>query len=224
MTWTSAPLHLLLGLMLMSGLASSAGAEEAVHVATYIEVAPASAAQAAALLTELGAASRAADGNLAAQALQEEERKNRFVFLEAWRDPAAVPAAPRLQLLGEIAALRIAPLDERVHGALSLGAPAAPPAGAVWVVTHVDVVPPRKDEAVTLLRRWAEASRGEPGNRRFDILQQSGRPNHFTVVEAWADAAALTAHLLADPTRQFRETLGPMSGALYDERLYRALD
>ena len=27
-----------------------------------------------------------------------------------------------------------------------------------------------------------------------------------------------------DATRQFRESLGPMSGALYDERLYGALD
>jgi hypothetical protein len=29
---------------------------------------------------------------------------------------------------------------------------------------------------------------------------------------------------MAEHTRQFRDKLGPMVGALYDERLYRALD
>jgi quinol monooxygenase YgiN len=46
------------------------------------------------------------------------------------------------------------------------------------------------------LERWAEASRGEPGNRRFDVLRQAGSPNHFTVIEAWGDAATFTAHAL----------------------------
>jgi hypothetical protein len=29
---------------------------------------------------------------------------------------------------------------------------------------------------------------------------------------------------MADRTRQFRDTLGPMSGALHDERLFKAVD
>jgi quinol monooxygenase YgiN len=44
------------------------------------------------------------------------------------------------------------------------------------------------------------------------------------VVEIWIDRNALEAHAVAAHTRQFREQIGPMSGALYDERLYRALD
>jgi quinol monooxygenase YgiN len=56
------------------------------------------------------------------------------------------------------------------------------------------------------------------------VLQQTNRPNHFTVVEAWKDRNAFDAHGMAAHTRQFRDRLAPMSGALYDERLYGVLD
>jgi quinol monooxygenase YgiN len=56
------------------------------------------------------------------------------------------------------------------------------------------------------------------------VQQQGNRPNHFSVVEIWADQKAYDAHVMATHTRQFRETLGPMSGALYDERLYKVSD
>jgi quinol monooxygenase YgiN len=52
---------------------------------------------------------------------------------------------------------------------------------------------------------------------------QASRLNHLTLVEAWTDAAAREAHSAANPTRSFRTALGPMSGALYDERLYTLL-
>ena len=70
----------------------------------------------------------------------------------------------------------------------------------------------------------AAASRKDAGNKRFEALQQANRPNHFTVVEAWADRKAYESHVLADHTRQFRDKLGPMSGALYDERLFKAVN
>jgi quinol monooxygenase YgiN len=92
------------------------------------------------------------------------------------------------------------------------------------VVTHVDVPPPFKDTTVPLLQSLADASRKEAGNLRFEVQQQGNRPNHFTVVELWADQKAYDAHVMAPHTRQFRDKLGPMSGALYDERLYRAFD
>jgi len=59
----------------------------------------------------------------------------------------------------------------------------------------------------------------EPGNMRFVVAQQTGRPNHFTVSEIWADA-----HRAAAQTRHFRDMLGPMLGALYDQRIYRAVE
>jgi quinol monooxygenase YgiN len=56
------------------------------------------------------------------------------------------------------------------------------------------------------------------------VVQQTNRPNHFTVVEVWRDRAAFDAHGMAAHTRRFREQLAPMSGALYDERLYAILN
>jgi quinol monooxygenase YgiN len=50
--------------------------------------------------------------------------------------------------------------------------------------------------------------------------QEGNRPNHFTVVEVWKDAKAVEAHSMAAATRQFRDKLATMTGALYDERKY----
>jgi len=58
------------------------------------------------------------------------------------------------------------------------------PARGVYVVTHVDVIPPRKDDAVGLLKK---PRRGEPAATTATcatrFVQQTNRPNHFTVVE-----------------------------------------
>ena len=95
---------------------------------------------------------------------------------------------------------------------------------AVYVVSYVEVMPPSTGEAAALLRQYREASRKDAGNVRLDVLQQSGRPHHFALVEMWQDQQALEAHAMAAHTRQFRDKFQPMSGSLYDERLYKALD
>src|SRR5262249_57448028 len=89
---------------------------------------------------------------------------------------------------------------------------------------EVGVIPPRKADGVAALKRLSEDSRRADGNLRFEVVQQVSRPNHFTVIEIWRDAKAVEAHSMATPTREFRDKLAPMTGALYDERTYRALD
>jgi quinol monooxygenase YgiN len=69
----------------------------------------------------------------------------------------------------------------------------------------------------------ADESRKEAGVVRFEVLQQTNRPNHFSVIEIWKDQDAYNRHITAAHTRNFREKLMPMSGALYDERLYKPL-
>jgi len=59
---------------------------------------------------------------------------------------------------------------------------------------------------------------------RFVVAQQTGRPNYFTVSEIWADRTSFDAHQAAAQTRHFRDGLGPMLGALYDQRIYRAVE
>ena len=87
----------------------------------------------------------------------------------------------------------------------------------------MDVTPNNTDLAVELLNTLAAESRRDGGNGRFDVLVQSNRRNHMTVVEAWTDAAAREAHYGAEHTKTFRASVFPLSGALYDERLYRSL-
>jgi quinol monooxygenase YgiN len=223
--------RLLLGLMVgISGMSVDARAQEtAVYVVSYVELMPAHVKEGAALLTSFGATSRKEDGNLRLTVLQERGYNNRFAVIEMWRDQAAFAAhgkaASTLRFRQDLAPLRISPYDERAYGALFVAAPTASlGAKGLWVLTHVDVVPPRKDDTVALLQPFAADSRKDAGNLRFDIIQQADRANHFTVVEQWRDATSRTAHVSAAHTRQFREQLGPMAGALYDVRLYEALE
>jgi quinol monooxygenase YgiN len=200
-----------------------------VYTATYVEVVPPSTAQGTALLRQYREASRKDRGNLRIEVLQRIDRPDQFTVLAAWKDPEAfeahAAAAAARDLRAKLAPLLASPNDERVHHGLAVSA--APPvsaAGPIYVVTHVDVIPPRKEDGVVLLKQLAADSGNDVGNVRFDVLQQTNRPNHFTVVEAWKDRNAFDAHGMAAHTRQFRDRLSPMSGALYDERLYVVLD
>jgi quinol monooxygenase YgiN len=83
------------------------------------------------------------------------------------------------------------------------------------------VPPPRREETELLLRELARQTRHAAGNLQFDVFQQNPpRTNHFTVAAAWTDEAAFVSYQTAESTRQFREKLGPMLGAPYDERLF----
>jgi quinol monooxygenase YgiN len=104
-----------------------------------------------------------------------------------------------------------------------------------------------------LLRALRDASRKEAGNSGFEVLQRKGQPQQFAVLEYWNDAKAQASHAaaagtvqaveklnsyLAAPidqrllekhevaahTRKFRDLLLPMSGSLYDQRLYQAIN
>jgi quinol monooxygenase YgiN len=218
-------------LMLAAALlpAGAMAQEAVVYGASYVEVAPGATSQGVGLLKALAAASRTEDGNLRFQVVQEHERPNRFVVIEAWKDQAAFEGHRKGKAYAEfnekLGPIRNAPPDERVHNALAAAA-SMPPANraAIWVVTHVDVPPPSKDACIAELKTLTEASRKDAGNAMFDVVQQTNRPNHFTVVEVWKDAKAWDAHGTADHTRRFRANLGPMLGAPYEDRVYTALE
>ena len=205
--------------------APAAAPPEAPYAVTYIEVEPARADAARRLLVRYRDALKD-KGPLAFSVFEQIGRPNHFAIVEQWpsakaREDNAASAASR-EFRSALAPLLIAPYDERPHFALSTGTTAATPT-AVYVVTHADIVPPKRDEGAAEVRKLAEASRGAAGNLGFDALVQASRLNHLTLVEAWTDAAAQQAHSAAAPTRSFRTAFGPMSGALYDERLYTLL-
>jgi quinol monooxygenase YgiN len=202
----------------------------AAYVVSYIEIAPAAKDQAAAVLRQLAAASRKDEGSVRFDVLQRIDRPHHFAIVEAWRDQKALEAhgaaAHTKDIRAKLQPLAAAPYDERPHGGLAVAAAGSSGAGggAVYAVTHVDFIPPKKDEGIAALKELVEPSRRDAGNLRFDLLQQASRPNHLTLVEAWQDLPALDAHAVAPHTKAFRDKALPMSGSLFDERLYRALD
>jgi len=218
-------LTLLAALSLGTGIAA-AQAPGSAYIVTYIEVDPAATAQAMRLLVQQRDASRNDAGSVIFEALQRMGRRNQFVVLEQWRDAQAQSAhsatAHTHEFLQALAPLRITPYDERPHTALSIAAPKGSDA-TLYVVTHVDIIPTSKEIGVELVENFAAESRSDQGNVRFDVLTQSSRPNHMTVVEVWANEKAQRGHAVAAHTQKFREALLPLSGSLYDERLYRAV-
>jgi quinol monooxygenase YgiN len=218
-----------LAAMAAQGARAQAPEDQSAYVVTYIEVAPSAEAQTATLLRQVAAASRKEAGNLRYDILQHSERKGQFAILETWSDGKAFEAhrggAAMKQFRGELDPLRISLYDERPDNAIDVAQPPAP-AGkdAIYVITHIDVTGQFKDEAIVMMKKLAADSRREPGAERFDVWQQSNRLNHFTVTEIWKDQAALDAHGRAVGTREFREKIGRMLGALYDDRRYRNLE
>src|SRR5215467_9513941 len=221
--------HLLLAMTILPlALAPQASAQEdsTSHMITYIEVTPAAKAQATTLLKELAAASKQDAGLLRFELLERTAPTNQFVIVEAWKDEAALNAhagaAHTKQFRDKMQPHLMAPFDDRLS-IVTTASPIAAAGAGLYVVTHVDVAPPNRDKIIVALKALSEPTRKDKGNVRYDVLQMKARTNHFTVVEAWSDQAADDAHEIAPHTKEFRAVLGPLTGALYDQRWYKAL-
>lgn len=226
-------------------------------IVTYIEAAPADAQKAVTLIKQHSAATRQQAGNIGAEALQENGRKNHFVLLEVWQDQAARAAHAKspgtVTFRKALQPLLHSPYDERPHAGLAAAGGGQGGRGAVYVVTHVDIIPaeqipPCKRQVsetgpcgIALVEKLVADSRKHAGSIRFDALTQANRPNHMTVVEVWRTAKDQEAHTMHADTRNFRDSLAgvapgsglaadplfvinPLSGSLYDEQLYTSID
>jgi quinol monooxygenase YgiN len=222
--------QLFLGLMIAASvcgrLAHAQG--DAVFLVTYVEAMPDTVASTTALLKRYQNASSHEDGNVRVEALQELERPNRFAIVESWRDKAALDAheqaAATAEFRDKLKAIQAAPYDERINGELyAEHSKNESLAGALYVVTHVDVIPPGKDDCMAALKAMSIDTAADTGNISYEVLQQANRGNHFAVLEVWANRKALDGHAVAAHTRAFRAKLVPIAGALYDERIYKAL-
>jgi quinol monooxygenase YgiN len=200
----------------------------AAYAVTYIEVAPSAQADVAELLKTVAVASRKESGNERYDVLQRIDRQNQFAILEAWADAKAAEGhasgGALKQFKEKLKPVQVSFYDERPSNGISV-APASAAVGgdAVYSITHVDVTPPSKDACIAMLKKFADDTRKESDILRFEAWQQNNRGNHFTVTEIWKSRAAIDTHIAAAATREFREKLGPMSGALYDERFYKSL-
>ncbi|HVW71393.1 MAG TPA: antibiotic biosynthesis monooxygenase [Steroidobacteraceae bacterium] len=161
--------------------------------------------------------------------MQEISRPERFAVLE--RETPAASTADRWKTHALTESLTddlTAPPDQRLNREFDKGAPSAGPSGDVranlYVITHVDIATPDRSRAETALHRLATAARRSDGNLGFEILQQIDRPNHFNLISAWLSESPFRAFAVSAEARQFRQTLGPLLGSPYDERLFRRID
>ncbi len=199
--------------------------EEFVYIVAYLEVDPTSVEEVAELLKRHRSSTRDASGNLRSEILQRINRPGHFSFVEEWQDEASFDAhssseytqALHLALLPHLTSS----YDERRHFGLAVTRNAA--AGEIFVVTHIDIIPPRKDEGLALVQAMVKSSHADHGNIGFYALIQSNRGNHVTVVEEWQDEESWQAHVISPHMRITRQNLLPTSGALYDERLFKRL-
>lgn len=229
-------------------------------IVTYIEVAASAVDETERLLKEQVAASRMERGSLRFEAIQRVNRNNHFVVLEAWSGPEAraahAAADHTIAYRKALQPLLYAPYDERPHLGLEATFFAEIPAGTadtIYVITHADSIPPEQFAPCNrrpdpngpcsngLLIELAQDSREHEGNLRFDVLTQSNRPNHMTVVEMWENSAAQLAHQIHPEKKDFRDALAGievgsgvnpdpqftpdmLTGSLWDERLYRLIN
>ena len=93
-----------------------------------------------------------------------------------------------------------------------------------YIVSYFETNFADKDKVCALACELSDARNKEDGNLRFEVLQRIGQADQFSILAAWKDKTAAAAHADAAHTKEFRETLTPMSGSLYDERFYRQIN
>ena len=94
----------------------------------------------------------------------------------------------------------------------------------IYVVTHVDIVPPDTAEGTKLVQQYIADSRKDKGIVQIEASAQISRVNHISIVEVWQNQKAFGEHVAAVHTRQFRKQIDPMLGSPYDERLHLLLE
>lgn len=222
---------LLVALTLMPYIAkaqpTNSPTEGAVFAVGYVETQAKQAEAGRAALAQYRRTMQAKPGCLGVELFAQTDRPGHFAVVETWRDQAAFDGgardAAKRELMAALEPIRVSDYDERPYKPLTL-APAktaAAEARNAFVVAHVDVAP--NTQAPMLLQQLAEASRQEPGNLRFNVLQHAMRGNHFTVFEQWRDQDALDAHVAAAHARAYRDALQPLTGSPLDERVYTAI-
>jgi len=206
--------------------AANAQSGGAIYGVTTLDVAPDAAAQGVTLLREYRDGALKQAGNTGVTLLEEADRPNRFVIYEGWTDQSAYEAnekaAPSAQLREKLKPIAGAPYDRREYQVIAVG-PSQPPASAatVYMQLHLDVFPPGIEPTLAAAKAVAEAARKGEGNLRYDVVKSVKPPqSHTTFLAAWRDRKAFDAYESSAYARQFRDTVGPLLGSQFDDRLY----
>jgi quinol monooxygenase YgiN len=228
--WFGPLVHGLLGFLLTVAATSVVQAQtDAIYGVTTVDVAPSAVSQGVALLRQYRDGARKQAGNTGVTLLQEVDWPNRFVIYEEWKDHAAYDAnekaAHTAEFRDKLKPIAGAPWDRRDYRVVSVGPPRAAAAAAgsdtVYMQLHLDVFPPGIETTLAAARAVAEAARKGEGNLRYDVVRSAKPPqSHSTLIAAWQSRKAFDAYEMSAYARQFRDTVGPLLGSPFDDRLY----
>jgi quinol monooxygenase YgiN len=161
--------------------------------------------------------------------MQEISRPERFVVLEG--EPSTASTAAKTESHAWTDGLKddlAAPPDRRLNHEFDETDTASGLQVDVranfYVVAHMDIASQDRVGVEASLRKLAAAVRRSDGNLGFEILQQTDRPNHFSLIGAWLAESPFRAFAASAAARDFRQTIGPLLGSPYDERLFRRAD
>jgi quinol monooxygenase YgiN len=218
--------------LLLAALSTFAGsaraqAEPQQLVVVYVEFKPEDTKAGSKVLEELAALAEDNSGVIRFDVLQQTDRANFFALFEVWNNAQTFAdfqnSSTTQAILTQLTPLLEAPLDQR-PGNLLTGTvnPRSKHAGGrqIFVITHVDVDPQFVGQAGPLLDTFVNDSLNDPEVQTFALLSQTPTPNHFQLIETFANLKAFEAHLSTQHTVDFRTNIDPLLGAPYDERLY----
>ncbi|MCE9520174.1 MAG: antibiotic biosynthesis monooxygenase [Verrucomicrobia bacterium] len=78
----------------------------------------------------------------------------------------------------------------------------------ISLLVTLEIDPARIEHAIECIRVQAEASRQEPGCRRWEVSRKLDKENIFTLAELYDDAAALQAHFESPHFKQWVANTG----------------
>jgi quinol monooxygenase YgiN len=221
----SAVAALLLAVASHSAARAQAGGDT-IYGMTALDVAPSAAAQGVALLRQYRDGALKQTGNMGVTLLQEVDWPNRFVIYETWKDQSAYDtnekAAHSAELRDKLKSIGGAPYDRREYSVFAVGpSQLATGPDTIYMQLHLDVFPPGIEPTLAASKAVAEAARKGEGNLRYDVVKSVKPPqSHTTFLAAWRDRKAFDAYESSAYARQFRDTVGPLLGSPFDDRLY----
>jgi quinol monooxygenase YgiN len=218
---------MMIGSLGYGGVALAQDATQPTYVVTYVEIVPSLASEARQLILAHSADAAKASGAVKIDALERVGYSSHFALIEQWQSSSAKQAYgatdAAMKFRAALGPLQSAAYDERIQAPLAVGPSSLGSADPLVIMTHVDVIPASLEVGVGKVKAFVEQGRGAAGNRRFDVLVQTSRKNHMTIIENWDAPADKTSWISTAVARSFREELQPTSGSLYDERAYRLL-
>lgn len=87
-----------------------------------------------------------------------------------------------------------------------------------YVVVYVEFLPAAARQGGQELKQLAALANNSAGLISFNVNQQIGRPNFYSLVEIWQDNASYEAFIGATSTQSLLTRIDPLLEAPFDER------